>query len=135
MQIHLDPHSGVPIYRQVADAVKRLVAAGRLAPGDELPPIRALAEQLVINPNTAARAYRELERDGVVFKRGTAGTFVAAAPPAPRGARLRALDDRLDAALAEAAVAGVGLDELIERLRRRHKAMGTQREVTSDAGR
>jgi GntR family transcriptional regulator len=136
MQIHLDPSSGVPIYRQVADQVKRLVAAGRLAPGEELPPIRALAEQLVINPNTAARADRELERDGVVLKRGTAGTFVAPAPPGPpRGHRLRALDERLDAALAEARVAGVGLDELIERVRRRHDEMVTNREVTSDAGR
>src|SRR5262245_621128 len=135
MQVHLDPSSGVPIYRQVADQVKRLVAVGRLAAGEELPPIRALAEQLLINPNTVARAYRELEREGVVLKRGTAGTFVAPPLPEPRGRQLVVLDERIDAALAEARLVGVGLKELIERLRRRHDQMGAEREVTSDAGR
>ena len=79
MDIRISPADGVPIYLQVVNQVKYLVAAGRLAPGDELPPIRALAEQLVINPNTVARAYRELEVAGVVEKRGTTGTFVSAA--------------------------------------------------------
>jgi GntR family transcriptional regulator len=133
MEVHLDPTSGVPIYRQVVDQVKRLVAAGRLAPGEELPPIRALAERLVINPNTAARAYRELERAGVVITRGAAGTAVAPAPPGPpRAHHLRALDERIDALLAEARVLGVGADELIERLRRR---AGARREEASDARR
>jgi GntR family transcriptional regulator len=135
MEVHLDPTSGVPIYRQIVDQVKRLVAAGRLAPGEELPPIRALAERLVINPNTAARAYRELERAGVVLTRGAAGTVVAPAPPAPpRAHHLRALDERIDALLAEARVLGVGADELIERLRRRAES-GARREETSDARR
>jgi GntR family transcriptional regulator len=136
MQVHLDPTSGVPIYRQIVDQVKRLVAAGRLAPGEELPPIRALAERLVINPNTAARAYRELERAGVVLTRGTAGTFVAAGPPAPpRAHHLRALDERIDALLAEARLLGVEADELIERVRRRGGEAGARREETSDARR
>jgi GntR family transcriptional regulator len=136
MQIHLDPSSGVPIYLQVVEQVKRLVAAGRLAPGEELPPIRALAERLVINPNTAARAYRELERAGVVFKRGTAGTYVAPGPLAPpRRHHLRALDERIDALLAEARLLGVELDELIERVRRRDHEAVPGREETSDARR
>ena len=59
MQLHLSPRDGLPIYRQIVNQVKYLVAAGRLAPGEELPPIRTLAEQLVINPNTVARAYLE----------------------------------------------------------------------------
>ena len=64
MQIHLSPNDGVPTYRQIVNQVKLLVASGRLAPGDELPAIRVLAEQLLINPNTVARAYRELEIAG-----------------------------------------------------------------------
>ena len=76
MQLHLSPRDGLPIYRQIVNQVKYLVAAGRLAPGEELPPIRALAEQLVINPNTVARAYLELERASIVNKRHGSGTYV-----------------------------------------------------------
>jgi DNA-binding transcriptional MocR family regulator len=71
----------MPIYLQIVNQVKYLVASGRLAPGEELPPIRVLAEQLLVNPNTVARAYRELERAGVVLKRRTAGTYVNAMLP------------------------------------------------------
>ena len=77
MHIHLDTASGVPIYAQLAQQVRYLIAAGRLRPGEEMPPIRALAERLVINPNTVARAYRDLEQSGLVVKRSTTGTFVA----------------------------------------------------------
>ncbi len=56
---------GTPIYQQIVEQVKYLVAAGRLKPGDDVPPIRVLAEQLRINPNTVARAYLELEREGI----------------------------------------------------------------------
>ncbi len=77
MQIHITPRDGVPIYLQIVNQVKYLVAAGRLSPGEELPPIRTLAEELTINPNTVARAYRELEAAGLVEKRRTAGTYVS----------------------------------------------------------
>ena len=77
VQIHITANDGVPIYLQIVNQVKYLVAAGRLAPGEELPPIRVLAERLVVNPNTVARAYRELEAEGVVEKRRTAGTYVS----------------------------------------------------------
>ena len=79
MQIHISATDGVPIYLQIVNQVKYLVAAGRLEAGEELPPIRMLAERLGINPNTVARAYRELEADGVVEKRRTAGTYVSSA--------------------------------------------------------
>ena len=65
---------------QIFNQVKYLVASGVLGPGEELPPIRALAGQLLINPNTVARAYLELEHAGIVVKRGTVGTFVSDAP-------------------------------------------------------
>src|SRR5215468_5025735 len=118
MQIHISPTDGVPIYLQIVNQVKYLVASGRLAPGEELPPIRALAEQLLINPNTVARAYRELETAGVVLKRRTAGTYVSAAgSPLGRGERLRVLGERIDALFAEAGQMNINTDELIELLR------------------
>jgi GntR family transcriptional regulator len=76
MQIHISANDGVPIYLQIIYQVKRLIASGRLRAGDELPPIRVLAEQLVVNPNTVARAYLELERGGLVTKRQGAVTYV-----------------------------------------------------------
>src|SRR5437764_14278686 len=89
MDVHISPHDGVPIYLQIVNQVKYLVASGRLAAGVELPPIRVLAERLVVNPNTVARAYRELEGAGIVEKRRTAGTFVSdAGSPLARPERL-----------------------------------------------
>jgi GntR family transcriptional regulator len=120
MQIHLSPSDGRPIYQQIVEQVRRLLAAGRLEPGDELPTIRGLAEQLLVNPNTVARAYRELELAGLVEKRRTAGTFVSAlAATKPRRERLRAISERADGLLAEAAQLGIELDELIDLLRQR----------------
>ena len=120
MQIHVSPSDGRPIYQQIVEQVRRLLAAGRLEAGDELPTIRGLAEQLLVNPNTVARAYRELELAGLVEKRRTAGTFVSAlAAPKPRRERLKAISERADGLLAEAAQLGIGLEELIEVLRQR----------------
>ena len=120
MQIHISQNDGVPIYLQIVQQVKYLVASGRLAPGEELPPIRVLAEQLLINPNTVARAYRELELAGIVSKRRTAGTYVSdAGSPLARRERLKILTERIDALLAEARQLGFETDEVIERLRQR----------------
>ena len=124
MPIHIDASSGAPIYLQIVNQMKYLVAAGRLAPGEEVLPIRALAEQLVINPNTVARAYLELERAGVVVKRQGSGTFVADSPPAvSKSRRQKILAERADALLAEARQLGVEFDELLDLLRARHEKM------------
>jgi GntR family transcriptional regulator len=72
-----NPSSGVPIYLQLMEQVKHGIETGALRPGDQLPGIRPLAEQLVINPNTVAKAYRELEHGGVVELRHGAGAFVS----------------------------------------------------------
>jgi GntR family transcriptional regulator len=124
MQIQISPSDGVPIYLQIVNQVRYLVASGQLPPGEELPPIRTLAEQLLVNPNTVARAYRELEVAGVVVKRRTAGTYVseAGAPLAPEE-RLEILAGRVDALLAETRQLDVGLEELIDLIRRREEAM------------
>jgi GntR family transcriptional regulator len=122
MQLHITPNDGVPIYLQIVNQVKYLVAAGRLSAGEELPAIRALAEQLVINPNTVARAYLELENAGLVVKRHGAGTYVSAAgSPLTRRERLKILAQRTDALLAEARHLGVGLDETMKLLQQRHE--------------
>jgi GntR family transcriptional regulator len=103
MQLHISTGDGVPIYLQIANQVKHLLASGRLAPGDEIPPIRVLAKQLLINPNTVARAYLELEREGVVHKRHGSGTYISdAGSPLGRKERLKILSGRIDALLAEA---------------------------------
>lgn len=73
-----NPSSGVPIYLQLMEQVKHGVETGALRPGEQLPGIRRVAEDLVINPNTVAKAYRELEHAGVVELRQGAGAFIAA---------------------------------------------------------
>ena len=77
MNLSLDPTSGVPPYEQVREAIRAQVDSGTLEPGFRLPPVRALAADLDLAPNTVARAYKELEALGVVETRGRAGTFVA----------------------------------------------------------
>jgi DNA-binding transcriptional regulator YhcF (GntR family) len=69
--------SGVPIYLQLMEQVKHGIETGALRPGEQLPGIRPLAEELVINPNTVAKAYRELEHEGVIELRQGAGAFVS----------------------------------------------------------
>lgn len=120
MQIQLSAADTGPIYAQIFNQVKHLVASGRLGPDDELPPIRVLAEQLLINPNTVARAYRELELAGIVTKRGTAGTYVSARGIAmPLSERLDLLTERVDALVTEARQLDIPLDEVLELARKR----------------
>jgi GntR family transcriptional regulator len=124
MQIHITTADGVPIYQQIVNQVKYLVASGRLSPGDEMPPIRVLAERLIVNPNTVARAYRELEAAGVVEKRRTAGTYVSEqGSPLARKERLKILTERVDALLAESRQMDVPYDELVKLMDKRNQSM------------
>src|SRR3954447_15772064 len=124
VQINISPSDGVPIYFQIVNQVKYLVAAGRLVPGEELPPIRVLAERLVVNPNTVARAYRELEAEGVVEKRRTAGTYISGAgPKLQKRERVKILIERVDALLAESRQLDIGVEEVVELIRKRDEAM------------
>lgn len=77
MIFYVDPHSEIPIYVQIINQVKHAAASGIIQPGDRLPSVRRLARELVVNPNTIARAYQELERDGVITTQQGRGTFVA----------------------------------------------------------
>jgi len=124
VQIHIATSNGVPPYLQIVNQVKYLVASGRLGPGEELPPIRSLALQLRITPNTVARAYRELETAGVVVKRSTTGTYVSdAGSPLARRERLRIVTERIDALIAEARQLGFDADEIVNLLRQRDAAL------------
>ena len=124
MQLHITTSDGVPIYLQIVNQLKYLVASGRLAPGEELPPIRVLAEKLVVNPNTVARAYRELETAGIVEKRRTAGTYVSEqGSPLARRERLKILTERVDALLAEARQMDVTIEDVMKLVERRNSAM------------
>jgi GntR family transcriptional regulator len=127
VHIHITSDDGVPIYIQIVNQVKHLVAAGRLTPGDEIPPIRVLAEQLLINPNTVARAYLELERTGVVTKRHGLGTYVSEErAQLPQREKLKILGSRADALLTEARHLDVGLAEVVKLLRERDALMETE---------
>src|ERR1700736_1394906 len=101
-----NPTSGVPIYLQLMEQVKHAIETGALRPGEQLPGIRPLAEELGINPNTVAKAYRELEHEGVLELRHGAGAFVSG------NARAKKLRDKLRGG--QAIVAGA-----VERLRER----------------
>lgn len=126
MNITVSAEDGLPIYQQIVNQINYLIASNQLAPNEELPPIRALAEQLIINPNTVARAYRELEVAGVVVKRGTAGTYVSdSACPLSRRERLRIVRQRIDALLAEAKQLDVEVEEVLELIRQQDQAMRT----------
>src|SRR5688572_16571714 len=97
MQIHISEQDGVPIYQQIVNQVKHLVYSGRLKPEEELPSIRALAEKLLINPNTVARAYRELENEGIVIKKRTTGSYISGSgSPIPKTERLQILAGKVD---------------------------------------
>ena len=124
VQIHISTNDGVPIYLQIVNQVKFLVASGRLAAGEELPPIRGLAEQLLINPNTVARAYRDLEAAGIVEKRRTAGTYVSdQGSPLARRERVKILTARIDALLAEARHMDVSIEDVFKFIQQRHAVM------------
>ena len=122
MQIHISTNDGLPIYQQIVNQIKYLVASGRLATGEQLPPVRNLAELLLVNPNTVARAYRELESAGVLSTRRGAGVFISnAGSPLARREQNRILTERIDILLAESRQMNIGLDEVIKLLRQRNK--------------
>ncbi len=116
MLLKPNPSSGVPIYLQLMEQVKHSIETGVLRPGEQLPGIRPLAEELVINPNTVAKAYRELEHEGVIELRHGAGAFVSANGRAKKATdKLRAGQTLVAAAVDRLRARGV-TDEEIRRL-------------------
>jgi GntR family transcriptional regulator len=117
MLFRTNPALGVPIYLQLMEQVKHAIETGALRPGDQLPGMRPLAEELVINPNTVAKAYRELEHEGVIELRHGAGAFVAGNPltKTKKADSMRAAQALVEATVEKLRARGV-TDEEIRRL-------------------
>ena len=133
MRLKIEPESPVPIYVQIEEQVRALIAAGQLRPGDQLPTIRQLAVDLEVNYNTVARAYLELERAGVITTQRGRGTFVAGVPDEARQAQLRAekLRALLRAAIDEALRLGYNRDEITAAFQEEMERRSTQRDADS----
>ena len=117
LNIAINTGSATPIYKQLTDQVRLAVATGRLAVGDQLPSVREVVAATAINPNTVLKAYRDLEREGLVEARTGHGTFVRALPPGPPPDTHSRLGRKLAAWVSEARAAGLD-DEAIESLLR-----------------
>jgi len=124
----LDEHSGVPVYRQLIDQVLAARAVGVLAGGDQLPTVRQVAVDLAINPNTVARAWREMEIRGIVETQQGTGTFITHQKVEGRELERRHQLDRLvDDFVARAGASGFSIEDLLEQLQDRRNDAGRNR--------
>ena len=115
MQIRIDNASSRPVYRQIIDQIKRDIAMGRLIKDEKLPTVRQLAAQLAINPNTIAKAYRQLESEGIIVTRPGAGAFIANLDSnLSRAVRKRLLSDELERIAVEAFHMQIERETLLE---------------------
>ncbi len=127
LDVRIDTSDGVPIYLQIAEQIKRSIALGRLKPEEGLPSVRQLALDLTINPNTVARAYLELEHQGVIYKRQGQGTFVSPqAVDASRRERRRIVDSLFEKAMIEAVNSGMTAAEIEEMCRQLIRRFGLE---------
>jgi GntR family transcriptional regulator len=114
MEFRIDPSSRLPIYRQLTNQLREAVARGRVAPEDRLPSVRELSRTLVVNPNTIAKAYTELEREGVLNTRPGLGVFVARPKPElTKRVRKERVQVMLDRLLTEAVHLGFSAEEVL----------------------
>jgi len=114
----IDPKSALPIYRQITDGIRRSVAAGLLAPGEKLPSVRDLAARILVNPNTVAKVYRDLERDGLLDTRRGDGTYVSAdAAAMAEVERRRLLSDQLRAVARDVRAFGLSQEAALDLFR------------------
>lgn len=119
-EFHISTGSTTPIFRQIADQVRVAVAMGKLKQGDPLPSVRALAEKLLVNPNTIAKAYSDLARDGVIETQQGRGVFVGATRSVYTAAeRQRRLEPAVDAMINSALALGYRPDEIEQFVSRR----------------
>ena len=125
MDITISVADGIPIYKQIINQIKYLAASGALAPGEELPPIRTLALQLKVTPNTIVKAYDELEAAGVIHKRRGSGSFVSEEQQSrlADAERQRIIEQRIDGLLAEAHQLNFTADDVLRVIRERRAVM------------
>lgn len=117
MQYRIESSSGVPIYRQIVGQIRTAVARGLLLPGEKLPTVREMSRILLVNPNTVARSYQELEREGILVTRHGLGVFVAEmSREISSEGRERRLREAIDLLLTEAVHLGFSRAELVERI-------------------
>jgi GntR family transcriptional regulator len=129
LNISIATGSATPIYRQIADQIRRAVATGQLAPGEQLPSVRVLAEELVINPNTVARTYADLVRDGILETQKAKGVFVADARPVyTKAERTRRLEADLEAFINQGLALGFTPEELVAAVERKLRHVAHQLE-------
>jgi GntR family transcriptional regulator len=127
----LNPHSGVPVYRQLIDQVQGALAGGRLKPGDQLPTIRQAAVDLAINPNTVTRAYREMEIRGLLETQQGTGTFIAEQQiEADSVVRSQQLEQLAAEMIARAGANGFAVAELINILNKVLNEHGNEHDAT-----
>lgn len=129
MIIHLNFKSGVPAYLQIVQQVKAAAAAGKLQSGDALPSVRALAEELRINRNTASKAYSELEAEGVIETRQGSGCYLKASSVSPltRTAKAERLAPDIDSLIVQAHQLQLSTDELLSLIQRRLQAFESRK--------
>ena len=134
MRLHIHFKSGKPVYLQIIDQVKAAAASGAARPGDPLPSIRPLAEDLRVNRNTVAKAYAELEREGIIETVAGKGCFVrAAASPLKKSVRLQRLADYIDESVIHAHHLQIGKVELLRLIEERFDLFEAQRERAAHA--
>jgi GntR family transcriptional regulator len=132
LHFNLSQSDGVPLYLQLVRQIKQFIATGRLTAEDELPPVRVLAQQLVVNPQTVVRAYRELETMGLIYKRRGAGTYVSAkGTPFTEEECQRILGERARGLLVEARSLGFDLERCVALLRECSAALDREKEGNS----
>jgi GntR family transcriptional regulator len=118
VHIRIVAGSGVPIFRQIGDQIARAVANGELAVGDAVPSVRQLARDLVINPNTVAKAYAELVENGTLETQPGRGYFIGKRRQLyTKTERMRRLDDAIEALISQSVALDVSPDEVFERVR------------------
>ena len=124
LRLHLDFRSGLPIYVQIVNQIESQLAGNVLKPGDQLPTVRALAQELRVNFNTVARAYRMLDEAGVISTQQGRGTYIMEKPPPEAAERLRreALEALARRFIREAARLGFSSAEMTRAVREQYKA-------------
>ena len=136
MNLEIDFRSGIPIYLQVVERIKERLAAGQLKPGDQLPTVRALAQELRVNFNTIARSYRIMDESGIISTQQGRGTYILElpSPEVSESIRLEALQELILRYLADAERLGVSPEELDEELKKQAMQWKEYRQPAKGAG-